>query len=231
MANVLILFLKWFNEKCISNKVFSGVLAAPGYVEHRLSMYLSLVGQCQLGHTFWHQSSHIQTMSSIDLPFFTGRYPLYMAILSDCQEQRIDVISSMPSVCSSEAWSSSLPLMPQIEWIMAWSLQWTHCSSKLFGFQVSPPWSIAEQMQASYTFPLILGERCLVFRTAMDFLNFHQAIQHLAAMALSQPPPEHSISPIQQKMASTSSKVLSTFTSAIVQPSVIRDPPLHLGQT
>ena len=33
-------------------------LAAPGYVKHRLSMHLCFVGQCQLGHTYWHQSSY-----------------------------------------------------------------------------------------------------------------------------------------------------------------------------
>ena len=38
-------------------------LAAPGYVEHQLSMHPCLAGQCQRGHTYQHQSSHIQTMS------------------------------------------------------------------------------------------------------------------------------------------------------------------------
>ena len=46
-------------------------LAAPGYVEHHLSMHLCQVSQCQLGHIYyWHQSSHIQSMSSGGLPFF-----------------------------------------------------------------------------------------------------------------------------------------------------------------
>ena len=45
-------------------------LAAPGYVEHRLSMHLCLVGQRQLGHTHWHQSPHIQTMFSETFTFF-----------------------------------------------------------------------------------------------------------------------------------------------------------------
>ena len=39
-------------------------LAAPGYVEHRLSMHLCLVRQRWLGHTYYHQSSHIQTLYS-----------------------------------------------------------------------------------------------------------------------------------------------------------------------
>ena len=34
------------------------------YVEHQLSLHLWHVGQRQLSHTYWHQSSHIQTMSS-----------------------------------------------------------------------------------------------------------------------------------------------------------------------
>ena len=38
-------------------------LAAPGYVEHQPSMHICLVGQCQLGHTYRHQSS-----------FFMGSY-------------------------------------------------------------------------------------------------------------------------------------------------------------
>ena len=39
-------------------------LAATGYVEQGLSMHLCTMGQCQLGHTYWHRSSHIQTMFS-----------------------------------------------------------------------------------------------------------------------------------------------------------------------
>ena len=46
---------------------------------------------------------------------------------------------------------------------------------------------------------------------------FLQATQHLAAMALSQPPPQHSISPWQQKVTSISSMVLSTSTSILDQ--------------
>ena len=42
----------------------SMVLAATGYVEHGLSMHLCTVGQCQLGHTYLHRPSHIQTVFS-----------------------------------------------------------------------------------------------------------------------------------------------------------------------
>ena len=118
------------------------------------------------------------------------------------RQQRIDVISLMPSFYSSEAEGvSSRSLMPQNQRIMARPLQRNHCSSSgLFGPQISLPWSLAERTQASYTLSYILGERCLVVRTSKNFLNFPQATPgpgatHLAAMALSQPPPEHSISP------------------------------------
>ena len=69
-------------------------------------------------------------------------------------------------------------------------------SSGSFGPHVSLPWSIVKRMQATYTLSHILGERCLEVRTGKNSLNFPQTTQHLVAMALSQPPPEHSISPV-----------------------------------
>ena len=106
-------------------------------------------------------------------------------------------MSLMPSFCSCEAEGvSSLSLMPQIQRIMARSLWLSRHSSDSFGPNVSLPWSIAERTQALYTLPRILGERCLVVRTGKSFLNFALATPHLAAIAiaLSQPPPEYSIS-------------------------------------
>ena len=58
----------------------------------------------------------------------------------------------------------------------------------LWSLHISLPWSIAERTQASYPLPRILGERCLVVSKGKSFLKFPQATQHLAAMALSQPP-------------------------------------------
>ena len=110
--------------------------------------------------------------------------------------QRNDAMSSMPSFCSGEAEGvSSLFLMPQMQQIMVQSLRQSCYSSGLFGLHFLLPWSTAEWTQASYTLLHILGERCLVVRTGQSCLNFPQATQHLAAMALSQPPPEHSMSP------------------------------------
>ena len=68
---------------------------------------------------------------------------------------------------------SSLSLLPQIQRIMAWSLQWSCRSSGSFGPHVSLLWSIAEWTQATYTLPCIMGERCLEVRTGKNFLNTH----------------------------------------------------------
>ena len=111
------------------------------------------------------------------------------------RQQRTNVMSSMPSFSSSEAEGVlSLYLMPQIQWVMTRSLHWRHRSLGSFGPHVSLPWSIAEQTPAWYTLRHILGERCLVVRTGKRFLNFSQATQNVAAMALPHPPPKHSIS-------------------------------------
>ena len=76
----------------------------------------------------------------------------------------------------------------------------SHCSRAVtarvpLGPHVSLTWSIAEQTQTTYTLSRILGERCLEVRAGKSFLNFPQATQRLEAIALPQPPPEHSISP------------------------------------
>ena len=115
-------------------------LAAPGYVEHWISMHLCLVGQRQPCHTYWHQSSHIQTMSSrasmfssagnrivhhrfVNFAHCKWPYPL------NCWQQRANVIFSMPSFCSNQSeGASSLSLMPQIHRIMRpWLLPWSPC--------------------------------------------------------------------------------------------------------
>ena len=149
-------------------------LAAPGCVEHRLSMPLCQVGQCQLGHIYWHQSSHIQTMSFLSSArnlkvyerFDTGRGRCTWPYHLSRRQQRTNVMSSMSSFCSSEAEGvSSRSLMPKIQWIMARSLRKSCCSSGTFGPHVSLSWSIAARRQATYTFPCILGERCLEVRT------------------------------------------------------------------
>ena len=46
---------------------------------------------------------------------------------------------------------------------------------------------IVKRMQAVYTLPCTLGERCQVVRAGKSFLNFPQAMQDLEAMTLSQP--------------------------------------------
>ena len=110
--------------------------------------------------------------------------------------RRTDVKSSMPSFFSNAAQGvSSQSMMPQIQQILAQSLWRSHCISGLFGPPVSLTWNISEQTQALYTLPHMLGERCLMVRTGKSFLKFSQATQHLVAMAPSQHPLEHSISP------------------------------------
>ena len=89
-------------------------LAAPGYLEQRPSMHLCLVGQRQLGHTYWHQSSHIQTMSSEAFFLVPRIWKFVIGLIQDMAhctwpyhvsrwQQRTDVISLMPSFCSSQA--------------------------------------------------------------------------------------------------------------------------------
>ena len=61
-----------------------------------------------------------------------------------CRLWRADVISSMPTFCSSEAEGVSyLYFVPQIRRIMAGLLWRSRCNSGLFGPQVSLAWSIA----------------------------------------------------------------------------------------
>ena len=187
-------------------------LAAPGYVQHRLFMRPHLAGQCQPGHIPWYQPWHIQTISSLAFLSFWGWealswwrqiwYRMWHAVHTCCPYhlnrplRRTVAISLMPSSLSSEAEGvSSWTFVPQIQWIMPWSLRQSRLRSKVFGTYVSLPWSIGEWAQAMYTLPCTLGERHLEMRTGNSFLNFPQATHDLAAMALSQPPPEHSMSP------------------------------------
>ena len=89
----------------------------------------------------------------------------------------------------------------------------------------------SEHRPCVHTLPGILGEKCLVIRTDNHFLNFIQAVQHLVPMALSQPPPEHSMSPRYLKVASTSSMGPSTSSSVSVLLSMDQALPIHLWQT
>ena len=110
--------------------------------------------------------------------------------------RRTAAISSMINFGVVELWFLFLPLMPQIQaGIIARSLQRSRCRLVAFDPCVSRTWSMKERTQASYTLPRILSERCLVVRTGKSFLNFPLATQHLATMALPQPPPKHSMSP------------------------------------
>ena len=85
-------------------------------------------------------------------------------------------------------------------WCHRSSESWhSHCSRAAAGQLCLVPMFVTmeygREMQASYTLPCILGERCLGVRTGKGFLNFPQATQHLAAMAVSQLSPKHSMSP------------------------------------
>ena len=125
--------------------------------------------------------------------WYIGTWPYHLSR----RQRSIDVKSLMLSLCRGQGEGvSSLSLIPQVQRITALSLWRSRRNSGSFSPIVSLPWSIAERTQASHTSPRILGERCLVVRTSKSFLNFPQATQHLAAMTLSQPLPEHIISPI-----------------------------------
>ena len=121
-------------------------LAAPGNVKHQFPVRISLRGQCQLTtctdiilHTHGLCLSISFSPPSADNnlvcdKFGTGSGALCMSISSDPRLQRTAVISSMTSFWSSEAEDgSSRSLVPQIQRIMAWSLQQSHCMSKVFG--------------------------------------------------------------------------------------------------
>ena len=71
--------------------------------------------------------------------------------------QRNAVISLLPSFWSSQTEDvSTRSLVPQIQWIIARSLQWYRLRSKMFGPHVSLPWSITERTQAVYHLPCTL---------------------------------------------------------------------------
>ena len=186
-------------------------LAAPGYVEHRLSMHPCLVSQRQPGHIHRHQSSHIQTMSSdafrcflvpgigkfeIDLIHDVARCTWPYHLSRRQRRTNVNPQCQVSVIVKLRVFRLELSLMPLIQQIMARSLQQSRCGSGLFGLHVSLPWSIAKRTQALYTLPrILLSEGCLVVSTGKSFLIFPLATRHLATMALSQPPLEHSISP------------------------------------
>ena len=180
--------------------------AASGYTKHWLSNNLCLVGQHQSGRVHWYQSWLIQTMSSRPLfPSGSRRGRFVTDLIQDAAHctypyhltcpLKASVISLMPSSWSSETEVvSSWSLVPQIHWIMARLLWWSRSKSEVFGTHVSLPQSIAEQTQAVYTSSRTLGKRCLEVRTGSDCLNYPQETQHLAAMVLSHPLHEPSMS-------------------------------------
>ena len=95
--------------------------------------------------------------------------------------RRTAVISLIPSFWSSEAEVvSTRSLVPQIQWIMALSLQRSFISYEMFGSHVSLPWCRADWTQAVYTLSRTLVKRCLEVRTGSNFVNFRQAPHHLA---------------------------------------------------
>ena len=112
------------------------------------------------------------------------------------RDLRAEVISSRPSLASRMVeGTSSLTFTPHIQQIMALSFRRRIYMSSAKGAQVSPPWSIAERTQALKTLPRTAGDRCLEVRMGRSFLNLPQAAQHLAVIALVQPPPASSTSP------------------------------------
>ena len=106
--------------------------AAPGCVEHWLSIHLCLVGQRQPGHTYYISFhtfrqclsgpcmlSSVPGIGKFVINLIQGvarcTWPYHLSHW----QWRVDAISSMPSFCSSEAVGvSSLFSMPQIQRIM-----------------------------------------------------------------------------------------------------------------
>ena len=97
---------------------------------------ICLVGERQPGHTYWHRSHTCWYHVFLGFPcFLVLRIGMFVIdLIKDlahwtwpyhlsCQQQRADIISLMPSFCSSEAEGvSSLSPMPQIQQIKAQSL-------------------------------------------------------------------------------------------------------------
>ena len=115
-------------------------LEAPGYGEHWLSIYICLVGQREPGHNNWHQSSAFRPrLSRLSLLSGVRNRKVLIDLIQDVacctwlynlsfRLWRTAVIPAMPSFCSSEAKGvSSWPLVPQVQWIMGWSLRWSRC--------------------------------------------------------------------------------------------------------
>ena len=146
-------------------------LAAPAYVEHGLSMNL-LVSQCQLCHTLTSVFTHSDNVF-LRLPCFL--------------------------VPGNEKLTESLTAEDQLNAKFLWKWTWG-CFVSVFNatnpadhvMVIAAVQGLFHWTQASYTLPHMLGERYLVVRKGKSFMNFPQATQHLAAMALS---PEHRISP------------------------------------
>ena len=91
--------------------------------------------------------------------------------------------------------TSSCGLTQQIQRIMALSFLRSLCKSGAVGAQVSLSCNRDERMQALNTFPRVKGDTCLEVSIGNSFLNFHQAVEHLVAIARAHAPPALNMSP------------------------------------
>ena len=82
-----------------------------------------------------------------------------------CLVQRAAVTSCTPDIAQSVSPdTSSLSLMPQIQWTIDLSFQRSRCKSGAVGDQVSLPCNRAERTQALKTFLRVLRDTCLDVR-------------------------------------------------------------------
>ena len=133
-------------------------VAALSYVGHQRSMYLSC--QSTPDRPLSDIILHTCKFRGLSLPSLPSRTKSVTDLIQDVarctclyhlsegQLWRPAVVSSMPSFLSSEAEGvSSRSLVPQIQQIIKWSVQWNRCRSEVFSAHVSQLWSIAEWMQ------------------------------------------------------------------------------------
>jgi hypothetical protein len=110
--------------------------------------------------------------------------------------RRASVTPCIPSLAQNNVVGFSSPgLVLRIQRITALSFLRSLCRSPTVETHVSPPCNNAEHMHTLNALPLVVQDRCLAMRIGRSFLNFPQAVQHLAAMARVYPPQAHNMSP------------------------------------
>ena len=163
-------------------------LAAPSYTRQRLSKHFCLMGECQPGYIHRHQSIHSVLLGFLALKGLKSSKLVYL--MQDVTHCTCPYHPSHPLQRAAVKALISGVVSPRV-FHLGCSCSW----SSLFSPHILLEWGKANWTQAFYTLPSTLGERCLEVSTGNRFLNFPETVQHLVAMALSKPPPKHSMSP------------------------------------